>query len=80
MPAVISQPTTQELVQQKYPTAFAEDDMERVRIRIKETVTEICPNCHQQWTHEVTNLAVTLGSGGDESLAWKSAAQKLGLI
>jgi hypothetical protein len=72
--------TARELVLGKYPDAFADDDGDWIYIRTKETVTKRCPTCGQDWTHKVTNFGNTLGSAGNESLAWESAAQRLGLI
>jgi len=72
--------TAQELVKQKYPNSFVDDDGDWVYIRVKKTVTENCPHCRQKWTHEITDYNKTLGSSGSESRAWESAAKSLGLI
>lgn len=72
--------TPKELVQQKYPDAFVDDDGEWVYIRAPKTITEKCPTCGQDWTHKVTDYMNILGSAGNESSAWKSAARNLGLI
>ncbi len=72
--------TPQELVQQKYPDSFVEDDGERVYIRTRKNITETCPYCQRNWTHKVVDYSNTIGAGGSESRAWEDAAKSLGLI
>ena len=72
--------TPRELVLQKYPTAHEYDDGDCVKIVIDKMLDELCPHCKQKWTRIITDLALVLGSGGDGEAAWKSAAQRLGLI
>lgn len=80
MSTATSKPTPRELVQQKFPDAFVRDDGEWVYIKNLETITEKCPTCGQDWTHKVTYCRNNLGSAGNESSAWESAARNLGLI
>ena len=70
----------EELVKQKYPTAFVYDDVGWVYIKFTTSRTDPCPRCGQSWTREVTMVMYSLGSGGSSSAAWESAAQNLGLI
>lgn len=69
-----------ELVLQRYPNAFVDDDGEWVRIENMKTVSENCPHCRQEWTHKVVDLLGTLGAGNCAENAWKNAAKRLGLI
>ena len=81
MNATATQLSAEQLVKQKHPTAFVDDDGERVAILIKKTVTERCPHCDQDWTHQVTNLMVgSIGRGGTDEYAWQNAAKNLGLM
>jgi hypothetical protein len=75
-----SKPTSQELVQQKYPDAFVDDDGQWIYIMVRKTITEECPTCGKNWTHKVVDHTNILGSAGNESSAWESAARNLGLI
>ena len=70
----------EELVKQKYPDAFVDDDGDWVYVRVKKTVTGPCPHCGQQWSRKEIEHGNVLGSGGDSTRAWKSAAESLGLI
>lgn len=72
-------PTAQELVRRKYPSAFVEDTGDWVYIRLRETITEKCSRCGQDWTHEVVVPLRYLGSGGSEGAAWKDALKRLAL-
>lgn len=71
----------QNLVKRLHPEAFSYDDGEKVFILDQTIVTEKCPTCGQDWTHKIDSInGKVLGSGGDSSQAWKSAAQNLGLV
>lgn len=72
--------TAKELVQERCPTAFVEDDGESVRICTKRTVKSNCPNCQQPWERQVTDHMGVLGRGGNETYAWEDAARSLGLL
>ena len=74
--------SAKELVKQKLPDAFADDDGEWVYIRNKKEVTERCPHCGQSWTHKTIDLlgSMRLGSGNCEENAWKNTAKALGLM
>ncbi|MEK7623794.1 MAG: hypothetical protein AAB408_03960 [Patescibacteria group bacterium] len=70
-----------ELVRERDPDAFVEDDGERVYIKTKKIVDDPCPTCRQKWSHKVVDLKRgALGSGGSAAAAWKSAAENLGLL
>ena len=69
--------TPRELVLQKFPKAFVDDDGEWVRIENMKTITEICNHCGQKWTHDIVDLLGTLGSGANAEAAWKNAAATL---
>ena len=74
--------TLEELVKQKFPDAFVEDDGQWVYIMNKKTVTEPCPHCGQDWTHKVIDFGLlggSLGSGNCAENAWKNTAESLGL-
>ena len=77
---VVTVSIAEELVKQKYPDAFVEDNGQWVYIMTLKTVIERCPTCKRDWTHKVVDHMNTLGSGGSESYAWESAAKSLGLI
>ena len=65
--------TVEQLFRQEYPDAFVDDDREWVRIRNMREVTEVCPHCHQGWTHKVIDYGHALGAGNCESAAWEDA-------
>jgi len=68
--------TAEQIVKEKFPTAFVDDDGTFVSIRDKKLVSEACPHCGQRWDHMVVNQ-VSLGSGGNADYAWKSAANAI---
>lgn len=71
--------TFKELVREKHPTAFVDDDGDWIYIRIKRTT--ICSECNGTGKCTFTDFtANALGAGGDESATWENAARKLGLI
>ncbi len=80
MPIVNSTKTPKELVILKHPTAYSYDDGVAVYIRTLKTVTDKCPHCVQNWTHQVVDYRRTLGSGVNATDAWRNAAQRLGLM
>ena len=74
--------TPEELVLEKYPNAFVDDNGEWVYIRNQKETTENCPHCGQKWTRLVIDYTVggTLGAGGDKERAWDDTAKRFGLI
>jgi hypothetical protein len=78
--AATNKATPEELVKQKYPAAFVDDDGSWIYIRVRKIVADKCPTCRQDRTDSVVDYSNTLGSAGNESAAWKSAAQNVGLL
>lgn len=72
--------SSKESVLQQHPTAFVHDDGDWIYIQVTKEVTEPCPHCKQSWTHNIVDPTSILGSGGNESAAWKNAAKSLGLL
>ena len=67
-----------QLVLDKYPTAFAEDDGESVKIWTKRKATGRCGHCGQSMPTEVTDYQFgCLGVGGTVEAAWKHAAERV---
>ena len=79
MPSTKCKPTPKKLVLQKYPDAFANDDGQRVRIRLRKIITERCPHCKQKWIRKVGEIEI-VGIGGNDEQAWEAAARRLYLI
>lgn len=74
--------TPEQLVKQKFPDAFVDDDGDWIYVRNKITVTGPCPDCGQKWIHKVTDFSSIgiLGTGNCNYNAWQDAAKKLGLL
>lgn len=74
-------PTAKELVKEKYPTAFVDDDGDWVYIHITRLDESRCPHCNQTWRRQVIDyMHGPLGSGGSTEYAWQKAAENLGLL
>jgi len=81
MLVVASNKTACELVLEKYPTAFVDDDGEWIYIRIGETERINCGECSRPYTrNKPTRLCRAVGGAGNNDAAWKDAAKNLSLM
>lgn len=73
-------PRAMELVLARYPTAWVDDDGERVAIRYMRTLTTPCRECGKSWTRTEKLLTdPIIGNGGTDGWAWHNAAVSLKL-
>jgi hypothetical protein len=73
------QTPVKELVLINMPKAFEDSDGEWTHIRRRVALTEPCPHCRQDWTHDVIDTGI-FGGGVTSEEAWESAAKNLGLL
>lgn len=75
-PCIPAVKSAQELVLEKFPNAFVDDDVDYVYIRLAD-FQEIKCSCGHIHQHKVTNYQKTLGSGGTAQSAWQSALEHI---